>query len=215
MAIVGGQTLIARAAHICNQLDFLDYALLTTDDPQMAEEGIKNGLQAPFLRPVELSSDTALSIDVWRHAWLNVEQQLGSEIELSVLLEPTSPLRTPKDVEDCLQLLLESEADTAVTVSSTPGHFTPQKTLQINSGNRLEFFHQSGASHSLRQSIPKYFHRNGACYATRRKWLMNSTEIIGENTVAVVINRPMVNIDDPIEIELAEWFLKRGANENV
>lgn len=33
--------------------------------------------------------------------------------------------------------------------------------------------------------------------------------IIEKETVAVTIDRPVVNIDDPFEIELAEWLLAR------
>jgi CMP-N,N'-diacetyllegionaminic acid synthase len=126
-----------------------------------------------------------------------------------VLLEPTSPLRRPEDVERTLRALIDAGAPAAATVSPMPAHYTPHKTLKINEKGEIEFYLEDGARHSLRQGIPAYYHRNGLCYAVTRDHLVDKGRIIDRHAIAVVVDRPVVNIDDMFELELAEWLLER------
>lgn len=89
---IGGRSLVAHA-------DWIDAAVFSTDDAEIAEEGRHNGLKVSFMRPPRLAHDRAGSIAVWRHAWLASESHFGARFDLSVLLEPTSPMRRPEDVE--------------------------------------------------------------------------------------------------------------------
>jgi CMP-N-acetylneuraminic acid synthetase len=209
---VGGVSLVGRAARVAAALPFLDAALISTDDPEIAAEACKHGLEAPFMRPEELSGDTATSVDMWRHAWLAAEAHYGKRFDISVLLEPTSPLRRPEDVERTIRAMLARAAPAAATVSPTPAHYTPHKTLKINEKGEIDFYLEGGARHSLRQGIPAYFHRNGLCYAVTREHLVDQGCIIDRGAVAVVVDRHVVNIDDMFELELAEWLLGREKN---
>lgn len=209
LAQLAGHSLIAHAAQVCSALDWLDAAVLSTDDPEMADEGRAQGLSVPFLRPDALASDTASSVDMWRHAWTASEAALGQHFDLSVLLEPTSPLRRQEEITLALETLMDTDAPSVVTVSPTPAHFSPQKTLEIGPSGTLGYFHPEGERHARRQTIPQYFHRNGVAYAVRRETLLDQGQILAPGTRAVVIDRPLVNIDDPFEMELAEWLLTR------
>ena len=63
--------------------------------------------------------------------------------------------------------------------------------------------------------MPALYHRNGLCYAARLEALLAGGPILGDDCAAVVIDRPVANIDDAFEIELAGWLLARqqGAAE--
>lgn len=206
---VGGVSLVGRAAQVAAALPMIDAALISTDDAEITAEAKAHGLDAPFMRPPELSGDTATSVDMWRHAWLAAEAHYSKRFDLSVLLEPTSPLRRPEDVERTLRALIDHGAPAAATVSPTPAHYTPHKTLKINEKGEIDFYLEGGAKHALRQGIPSYYHRNGLCYAVTRDHLVNEGCIIDRNAIAVVVDRHVVNIDDMFELELAEWLLER------
>jgi CMP-N-acetylneuraminic acid synthetase len=206
---VGGISLVGRAAQVAAALPMIDAALISTDDAEIAAEALQYGLDAPFMRPPELSGDAATSVDMWRHAWIAAEAHYGKRFDLSVLLEPTSPLRRPEDVERTLRALIDAGAPAAATVSPTPAHYTPHKTLKINEKGEIEFYLEGGAKHSLRQGIPAYYHRNGLCYAVTRDHLVDEGCIIDRNAIAVVVDRHVVNIDEMFELELAEWLLER------
>jgi CMP-N-acetylneuraminic acid synthetase len=213
LCLVGGMSLLARAARVARELEWLDARVLSTDDDEMAEEGRRNGLDVPFRRPDSLAGDTSTSADMWRHAWLQSEEHYQKQFDVSVLLEPTSPLRTPDDVDRTVRTLLEKQCGGVATVSPTPAHFTPQKMLTVSGDGTIEFYVEGGSRYSLRQSIPKYYHRNGLCYAVTRRHLVEEGLILERNAAAVIVERPVVNIDDPFELELAEWLLSRESSQ--
>lgn len=210
---VGGVSLVGRAIAIVRSMDCIDRIVLSTDDQAIAEEGRQHGLEVPFLRPDPLASDTATAIDAWKHAWIAAEKQWNERYDISVYLEPTSPLRRSDDVQLTLETLLKSGRAAAATVSPTPAHFTPHKTLTLDGQGCIGFYLEGGADFAIRQKIPPYFHRNGICYAVRRDTLLTGGTIIESDCAAVVIKRPIVNIDEPIELELAEFLLARTEAE--
>lgn len=207
---VGGVSLVARAGQVTASLPWIDARVLSTDDMEIADEGRAHGLDVPFMRPDELSGDLANSIDMWRHAWLESEKHYGMHFDISVLLEPTSPMRRAGDITGTVELLLSGDYKTAATVSPAPAHFTPHKCLTVSDG-MIGFYHDAGAKHSIRQTIPTYYFRNGICYAVRRKTLVEDGMILGDRSAAMIIDRHIVNIDDPFDLELAEFLLQREA----
>lgn len=205
---VGGVSLVGRAGQLANSLDWIDARVLSTDDEDIAREGRAHGLDVPFMRPAEISGDLATSVDMWRHAWLAAEAHYGMRFDISILLEPTSPLRTADDITATVTALIDGDCKAAATVSPAPAHFTPQKCLTVSDG-KIGFYHAAGASHSIRQTIPNYYFRNGICYALRRHTLVEEGKVLGDDCVAVIIERPIVNIDEPFDLELAEFLLQR------
>lgn len=202
---VGGRSLVAHAAGVIKALDWLDAAVLSTDDEEIAVEAEANGLAAPFRRPAELASDTANSVGMWQHAWQAAEAWAGRQFDVSILLEPTSPLRLAGDVERAMQALAGDEIASVMTVSRNPAHFTPEKTLLVEEHGFIRSY--LGRDTPRRQDIPAYYHRNGVCYAIRRDAFFSQGKILAEPCAAVVIDRPLVNIDDELELRLADLLL--------
>ncbi len=209
LATVGGVSLVGRAGALASSLAWIDEAVISTDDDEILAEAIAHGLDAPFVRPPELASDTAKSVDMWRHAWLASEAHYGRRFDISILLEPTSPLRTAADMERTVATVVDGHHAAAATVSPTPAHFTPHKTLTVDGQGCVGFYLEGGQRFALRQSIPRYYHRNGLCYAARRATLVDHGTILDVDCAAVIIERPLVNIDEPFELELANFLLQR------
>ncbi len=209
LAQVAGQSLIGHVAAVIAQLDWLSHAVLSTDDEEIAEEGRKHELAVPFMRPAELSGDRATAVDTWRHAWLASEQEYDMRFDQSVLLEPTSPLRTADDVEQAVSLLAERGCSSVVTVSRSPAHFAPERTLRIDDDGYLGPYLADGLTYTARQMIGNYYYRNGLVYAVTRSSLVDRGIIIGDDTCALPIERPVVNIDEPLDLEWAEFLLQR------
>lgn len=210
---VGGMSLVARVAEICRQSRWIDRAIISTDDEDIAAEAHAHGLDAPFLRPPELSDDAASSLDAWQHAWDRCEQIDQRRYDLGLLLEPTSPLRRHDDIERCLTAFEDPSHMAAATVSRTPGHYTPHKTLVQDADGSIGFYLANGPSYANRHLIPSYFHRNGLCYAVRRETLMDKGCILEDRCAAVLIDRPVVNIDEAFDLELADYLMERQNRE--
>ncbi|MEJ2286683.1 MAG: acylneuraminate cytidylyltransferase family protein [Desulfobacterales bacterium] len=123
---VGGISLVGHAVTAARSLDWIDRTIVSTDDEQIAAEGRKYGAAVPFMRPAELASDQARSTDMWQQAWLASEDHFKETYDISILLEPTSPLRRPQDILDTVDTLIESGCDAAATFSRAPAHSAVQ-----------------------------------------------------------------------------------------
>lgn len=89
--------------------------VVSTDSEEIARIAESAGALVPFLRPSELGSDSASSVDVALHAL----GALGgsARFETLVLLQPTSPLRQSDDISQAMRLFRSSAADALVSVS--------------------------------------------------------------------------------------------------
>lgn len=208
MRIVAGRSLVGHAVSLATSLEWVDAVILSTDCEEIADEGRRYDAAVPFLRPAHLASDDASSVDTWKHAWLEAEAHYGRDFDLSLLLEPTSPLRQASDLEAAVDALVVRGCSSVLTVSRTPAHYSPEKALIVGEDGRARPYLASGPE-PLRQLVPAYFHRNGGCYAARRATILDRGELLVADTVAVVIERPMVNIDDLDELERAERLMGR------
>ena len=206
---IAGTSLVGHAANVARSLDWIDRTVVSTDDVDIAAEGRRYGAEVPFIRPEELSGDESNSVDMWQHAWLESEAHFGIQFDISILLEPTSPLRRPEDISLTVDALTESGCEAAATFSRAPAHFTPHKCLTVDAKGIIDFYHKRGLQFSIRQKIPHFYFRNGICYALKRCTLIEKGMIIEENCKAVIIERPVVNIDDQHELEIAEFMYKR------
>ncbi|MFW5858090.1 MAG: cytidylyltransferase domain-containing protein, partial [Planctomycetota bacterium] len=154
---VAGRSLVAHAAETLSALDWVDAAILSTDDEEIATEGRRAGLDVPFLRPDALAADNATAVDAWRHAWTSAEEHYGAQFDIGLWLEPTSPLRRPEDLVRTVETLLADPSHkAAATVSRSPAHYTPHKTLTIGEDGCIGFYLPRGADFSQRQLIPPY-----------------------------------------------------------
>jgi CMP-N-acetylneuraminic acid synthetase len=209
---VGGLSLIAHAAGTARALDWIDQAVLTTDDEEMAEEGRKHGLKVPFMRPQELATDSSGPSGMWRHAWMQSEEHFGMRFDVSLLLQPTTPLRRPEEVERTVATLIAGGHGAAATVCAVPTDFLPQRILNLGDDGRLSFYLPEGPEVTRRQDAPPLYYRDGTCYARTRQSLIEEARDVEEDCAAVVIDHFVVNIDEPFELELAEFAHGRSGD---
>lgn len=196
LVTIAGKSLLEHAIDFAEQNPWIDMVAVSTDSEEIARVRPEITLITP---PGYLHSDTCKSVDVWKHAWLEVEDADEEIIDHSVLLEPTSPLRTHDDIAKCLAMLDRHPA--ACTVSKTQAKHAPEK--QILAKEKLEFY----KAHHRRQDVPGYYHLNGICYAARRTPVMQGT--LFEDCGVVLADHVAVNIDDWHDMDLADWFMKQ------
>ena len=206
---INDKSLIEHAAISVKTLSWIDAVILSSDSEEIRNHAREINLETPFKRPEILANDQAKSIDMWKHAWIEAEKYYRRTFDISILLEPTSPLRTSQDIQNTVELLIESQSYTVATVSRTPGHYTPHKTLKISNTGFIEPYLEDGIKFSIRQEIPDYYHRNGICYATTRESLIERNNLMQENCTALIIDRPIVNIDEEIDLKLAQVLMAK------
>ena len=209
MRKVLGISLIGRAGLCLSELNWLDGKIISTDSKDYAEEGKRYGLDAPFLRPENLSTDTSNTYDGVVYALNEAEKFYNKRFDVVILAEPISPLRKPEDLEGATKKLIASHADSVVTVCHLNSKCHPAKALSINDDERLVFYEERGAKVVNRQSLEPLYWRNGVCYVINRESLLENSWFFTDNTLPFIIDREIVNIDHPIELEWAEFLLKK------
>ncbi len=203
-----GVPLVARVGHLVRECPSIDRAVVSTDDPKIAEVAQEAGLDAPFMRPQELSGDRVSDAPVLAHALEETERIDGVRYDVIVMLQPTSPLRQPEHVEETIRTLVDGGWDAVWSVSETDSKEHPLKQLTIED-ERLDYYDPEGAKIIARQQLNTVYHRNGVAYAITRNCLMGGGGIKGERTGAVVITGTMISIDTLWDLELAEFVARR------
>lgn len=175
---------VRDAPHICD-------ILVSTDDPNIADLARNAGALAPWLRPAELATDTASSVDVCLHALDWYESQNG-KIDGLLLLQPTSPFRSRDTVSRGISLFRASNFRPVLGVSPAASH--PMWCFRIIE-QTLRPFIAGGGLHLRSQDLPEAFVVNGALYLVAPADLRNLRSFVSDDAVPLVINDPKESID--------------------
>lgn len=209
LRLLGGRPLLAYSCDAARDSRHVSRVVASTDDMAIADAARALGVQVPFLRPEGLAADDTPMIDVLQHVLAELRRAEGYSPDVLVLLQPTSPLRNASHVDNAIERLIESGADSAVTVVEVPHLFSPATVLKIEDG-RLVPFNASGVKPTRRQDKPQVFARNGPAVLAVRAAVVAGGSLYGHDSRPVVMSvEESIDIDGPLDLELAEWFLSR------
>ena len=107
---LNGKPLIAWSIEAGVKSSYINKVLVSSDDSEILEISKQYGAEI-IIRPDELASDTATTFDAIKHSIENSEPY-----DYVILLQPTSPLRDTKQINEAIDLLIEKNAD-AIVVS--------------------------------------------------------------------------------------------------
>jgi len=203
-----GRPLVAHVGEVVRQLPYVDKAVVSTDHPLIMQAAREAGLEAPFLRPEALSGDLIGDLDVLTHALTETERLDDVTLDVVIMLQPTSPLRTPAHVTAAVTKLVEEGWDAVWTLSPTDLKYHPLKQLTLDGDGRMDYHDRRGASVIARQQLQPSYHRNGAAYVFTRPCLLNQKTIKGARTAGMVLEEPMISIDTLEDFERAEQALR-------
>jgi CMP-N-acetylneuraminic acid synthetase len=194
--LLAGRPLLAYTADAACQSGVIDRLVLSTDAPEVADIGRRAGVEVPFMRPAALAADDTPMLPVVQHA-LEALAHTGSEPEIVVLLQPTSPLRRPEHISRAVEMLRATGADSVVSVVELPRHFSPDYVMRIDAG-RLVPFLPEGARITRRQDARPACVRDGTVYVFWRRTIERFGTIYGEDARPLVIDpAESLSIDTP------------------
>lgn len=179
--------------------------LLSTDAEDIAAAGVAAGLEVPFRRPAALAADDSTSLDVMIHAldWLEAS---GDRADALVLLQPTSPLRTSRHIDECVARFEDEKADCAVSVVEVPHRFHPRALMRESEGRLLPF--EGDRTVTRRQELPVLWARNGPAVLVAGTEAIRRGDLYGGRTVAYpMAPRESLDIDSPFDLQLAAILL--------
>lgn len=200
-----GKPLIAYTIETAKESQIFDEIMVSTDSLKIAEISKSFGAKVPFLRPKELATDNAKSLDVILHA-LNYYINKNIEFDYFVLLQPTSPLRNSKDIKDAVNLLFERNANSVVSVCET--EHSPLWSNTLPEDLSLANFIKQEVKNIPRQELPKYYRVNGAIYISQVDFFIREKDFYGEKSYAYIMPpERSIDIDNLVDLKLAEILL--------
>ncbi|MBZ4666101.1 MAG: hypothetical protein JG770_1354 [Mahella sp.] len=207
LKLLCGKPLIAYTIEQARKSECLTRLVVSTDDEHIADIAEQYGAQVPFIRPKELALDNTLSIDVVLHAieWLNENE--GYSPDIIMLLQPTSPFRSARDIDNAVAVYAERRPLSLVSICIADDN--PYWMMSIEGGVLTPLM--GHIDHTRRQDIPKAYKLNGAIYIASPEVLCERRTFFTEYTIPYIMPRERsLDIDDMLDFHIAEYLLKGG-----
>ena len=201
--VLNGKPLIHYSIEIAQQIFDNEDICISTDSDKYIKIAEKTGLRIPFVRPETLSTDNATTQDVLLHC-LDFYEQKGVFYDYILLLQPTSPFREKKHLED---ILMENNEDCDMIVSVKETDSNPYYVLlEENEEGYLKKLMKG--EFTRRQDCPKVYEYNGSMYLIRvssmKEKLISSFTKIKKYEMH---SKYSLDIDSEIDFKLAEVLL--------
>ncbi|MGN1176930.1 MAG: cytidylyltransferase domain-containing protein [Roseburia sp.] len=205
--LLNGKPLLAYTVEAALQSGLFDCVHVSTDSEQYADIAREFGADVPFLREVELASDTSSTWDALRFV-IKKYEELGQKFDTVCLLQPTSPLRDATDIKNAYQIFEKKKAESVISVCETEHSPLLCNTLK-ESGSMKGFIDMKKVGR--RQELSTYYRLNGAIYIQTVDLLMQGGDLYGDKSYAYVMEKEhSVDIDDETDFMFAEVLIKRG-----
>jgi N-acylneuraminate cytidylyltransferase len=206
---LGGKPLLAWTAEAARRSTLLTRLILSSDSEEIIDVAKGCGVEVPFVRPESLARDDTPALPVVQHAVRHMSEQEDFVPDIIVLLQPTSPLRRTIHIDESLQRLMSSDADSIVSVVKAHHNYTPDSEMILRDGC-LKAYASWEEKNNIRQLKPAYYARNCAIYAFTHGCLVGKNSIYGEKILPYEMAREeSVDVDDLFDLELCEFLLAR------
>lgn len=205
---LGGKPLVGWAIEVALGSRWLDHVVVSSDDPEALDIARGYPEVVALERPSELASDTAPAIAYVEHALSELEARGEGPFETVVILQPSSPLTLPEDVDSTLELLAASGAESAVTVVKLDHAVHPAKLKRLD-GDRLIPYLEEERGRMAEHELPEVYVRNCAVYATRRAAIDRGSIVTGDCRAHVMPRQRSIDINDATDFAFAEFLLAR------
>ena len=199
--VVVGKPLIAWTIEAAKKSKYIDRLILSSEDQEIIEIAKNWGCDVPFVRPLEIAQDNTPGIDPILHA---IKEVPG--FDYVMLLQPTSPLRSTKDIDLSLEKCLYEDAPSCVSV--TIPDKSPYWMYTLNDDHQLIPL-LSAENYSTRQSLPMAYALNGAVYVAKVSFIVKGRSFVGQGTTAYIMPKERsIDIDDEIDFKMFEVLIE-------
>lgn len=204
---LAGRPLIGWSIHVAKQVQRISDIIVSTDSEKIAELAKAHGATVPFLRPEFLARDDSPEWMVWRHT-IDFLQASGIRMDGLVVIPPTSPLRIPRDIDNCLDVFERGGVDVVITVSESKRSPYFNMVRHDEKGNAVLVIPPE--KHIFRrQDVPQVFDITTVAYVVRPDFVKQYNSMFDGcvRTVEVPPERA-IDIDTVLDLEVAECLME-------
>jgi N-acylneuraminate cytidylyltransferase len=208
--LLAGRPLIVYTIESAKKSKYIQDVFVTTDDMNIANISKNCGAKI-IKRPTELAQDNSSTIDVIFHA-LNYLQLDKNDLSILILLQPTSPLRNTDDIDKAVELFLNEDCESVISVCQTVP--SPFWTFKVEDRYLTPLLGKMYLE-MRRQDLPLTYVPNGAIYISRPQELYIYKSFYCNKALPYVMPLDRgVDIDDEIDFVLAEISISKTRRGN-
>lgn len=207
--LLGGKPLISYTVEAALASRFIDRVIVSTDSEEIAAASRKSGADVPFMRPLELSGDLARQEDAILHAMRWFEEN-GGAYDIILVLTPTTPLRTGKDIDDVIGYFASHpRARSVITVIEAP--HAPQLMNTLPPDLSLQGFVPEDLKFKNRQELPQAYCLSGSVCLADWDYFKAEGSFLAPLAFAYVVDvRSGFDINTPLDFQFAEFLFSLG-----
>lgn len=204
---LAGKPMIAWTIEAALGSGIFDHMFVSTDCDEIAKISKEFGAKVPFLRPAELSSDTATTNDVVTHLVEWFEKKYNKKITTVAILQPTSPLRSAQHIIEAFEEMENKQAKAIVSVCELEHPIQFCNQLGVD-GSMAGFIEPNDMKRT--QDLAPTYRLNGAIYIFGREYVGRISELYSLGTFAYVMSaKSSIDIDTQDDFNLAEFFVNK------
>jgi len=189
---LAGKPLIEYTISSAKKSRYINRIIVSTDNSRIANISLKAAAEVPFLRPRKFSHDRSPTIDTIKHTLRYLITNESYTPDMIVILQPTSPLRTPEMIDKSINMLMKTNATSVITVEKIKSH--PYISFWYVK-EYLKPYLKKFQKFSRRQMFPPLYIPTGAVYAFWNNTIKKYDSIYGPKIKPVIINDNDANMD--------------------
>jgi N-acylneuraminate cytidylyltransferase/CMP-N,N'-diacetyllegionaminic acid synthase len=206
---LSGKPLIHHTLEAALAAKKISRVIFNTDSEEIRDIALQvPGVEAPFLRPPELATDTANASDLHLHTIDWLKENEGMDVESFCVLLPTNPLRLATDIDNAISLFEQRQADIVTSVTrSKPLAWYLNIDSQTKKMKPLIEAGTSAMNNYQELPDPPVF-LNGSIYVIRSEPYRKTRSYFGPNTYGyeMPVSRT-ADIDELADFEVAEALM--------
>ena len=206
---IAGEPLIVRSINQIKELKEIEKVIVSTDSKKIASIAINAGAEVPFMRPKSLAKDNAPEWLVWRHALETINKIDGNYPDILIVVPVTAPLRTVKDLKNCLKEYQKGDAD--IVITATDSNRSPYfNMIKVDEEGMANLLISPRETITRRQDAPEIYDMTTVAYVTTPKFVLENDGIFSGKVrhVHIPIERAL-DIDTPFDFKIAELLLSK------
>lgn len=202
-----GKPLLEYTLEVAINLNLDKHIAVSTDSEQIAKVAENYSEVDVVERPPEISGDHASTEAALLHALSEMQERKGIAYDAVITLQPTSPLRKDKTVEQFIECFENhiSEYDACLSLTETRSDYW------VCDNNRFHRLFPDAPRR--RQERDPLFIENSCIYVTTAHALIETNSVLGHRVNGFVIPEVEgIDINEPNDLVIAESYLKINKN---
>ncbi len=210
--IVDGKPLIAYSIECALKSKDVTHCLVNTDDDEIAMVSKQYGAEVMMRLPGQ-GEDSSPVLPVIVSTLEYAQQQTGMLFDIVILLQSTSPIRTPQDIDKVVEMLLSPLAPDGIISVVAMNDTHPARMYNVDENMFMHTIWPNGETMNRQQLVPVYL-RNGCIYAVKTEALLREQTLMVKHKQAYVMEEKwLANVDTERDLIITELLIKKWKEE--